>query len=248
MRATTRAAGVSRGKHDVELEPPAIAFLAHLERRDARARALDLVDHLTRRLAGRQRDEQPPVLRAEASEDSVRDDSQWPEGEQHERRRAHRGAVVAGARGETDRCDDPERRGRRKPSHREPLPDDRAGAEKADAGDDLRSDPRRVRAHDVRSGIEEGVEAVRADDREQGRAQRNEQVRAQAGLALAQLALDADQTAEQRGEREPQQRLVPVEGRQLARRELQQRLPLAPRPALRSRRQRARAARRGAHA
>ena len=50
----------------------------------------------------------------------------------------------------------------------------------------------------------EGVEAVRADDREQRRAERNEQVRAQPGLALAQLTLEADQPAEHRGEREPQ--------------------------------------------
>src|SRR3712207_8766889 len=39
---------------------------------------------------------------------------------------------------------DPQRRRRRQPPHRQPLADDRAGAEEADPAHDLRGDARRV--------------------------------------------------------------------------------------------------------
>ena len=50
-------------------------------------------------------------------------------------------------------------------------------------------------------------------------ADRDERVRPQAGLVLAKLALDADQAAEQRGQCEPEQRLLPADRRHGDRRE-----------------------------
>ena len=47
---------------------------------------------------------------------------------------------------------------------------------------------------------QELLEPVRRDDREERRAERDEQVRADPGLAVAQLALDADRRAEPRGD------------------------------------------------
>ena len=66
------------------------------------------------------------------------------------------------------------------------------GAEEADAGHDLRGDARRIGSDDRPAADEELVEAVGGDDREERRAERDEQVRADAGLAVAQLALEAD--------------------------------------------------------
>ena len=107
--------------------------------------------------------------------------------------RADHGArVVAGAGRHADRRRDPERRGGRQAADGDALADDRAGAEEADARDDLRRDARRVGAHDGAAARQELVEAVRGDDREQRRAETDEQVRPEPGLALAQLALEAD--------------------------------------------------------
>ena len=77
------------------------------------------------------------------------------------------------------------------------------------------------------AGVEETLEPVRADDREERGTERHEQMRSQAGLALAQLALDTDHPAEHGRKREPQEGFVPVQCRERANRELQQPLPLA---------------------
>ena len=53
------------------------------------------------------------------------------------------------------------------------------------------------------------MEAVGGDEREQRRAERDEHVRAEARLPVAQLALEADRAAEDRCEGEPEQRLLP---------------------------------------
>src|SRR5437588_8071408 len=63
----------SARKRNVELEPPAVAVLAHLDRLDARARALDRVDHRTAALAARNLYEQPSVLGAVTPDDSLSD-------------------------------------------------------------------------------------------------------------------------------------------------------------------------------
>ena len=83
-------------------------------------------------------------------DDAVGDDAERPEDEQRAERRDEGGAAVAGAGRHPDRGDEPERRGGREAPHREALADDRAGAEEADAGHDLRRDPRRVDARPPR--------------------------------------------------------------------------------------------------
>src|SRR5439155_1107224 len=108
---------------------------------------------------------------------------------------------------------DPERRRGRQPAHGYPLADDRAGAEEADAGHDLRGDPRGIGANDLVTAREKLAEAVGRDNREESRAEADEQVGAQARFAVAQFALEADRTAERGGEREPSKGLAPAERR-----------------------------------
>jgi hypothetical protein len=55
------------------------------------------------------------------------------------------------------------------------------------------------------------VEPVRRDEREERGSERDDEVRPQARLALAQLALEPDRTAEQRSDRETQQDVRPFE-------------------------------------
>ena len=84
---------------------------------------------------------------------------------------------------------------------------------------DLRGDARRVGRIDAGAAREELPEAVRGDDREQRRAERDEQVRAQPGLPVAQLALEADRAAEHGREREPEERRPSRERRDASREE-----------------------------
>ena len=125
----------------------------------------------------------------------VRDDPQRPERDERRDGRDQRRLPVAGAGRHADRRDEPERRRRRQAAHGETLPDDRARAEEADPGHDLRRDPRRVERDRPRAG--EKLSRTRRRRRgEERRAERDEQVRAKPRLALAQLALETDRTAE----------------------------------------------------
>ena len=95
-----------------------------------------------------------------------------------------------------DRSHDPERRGRREASNVDAVLDDRAGAEEPDAGHDVRGHPRRIEHDtDLVAEVQRGP-AVRAAEDEEAGAHANEDVRAQARLLLAQLALEPDQARE----------------------------------------------------
>src|SRR5262249_60831019 len=83
-------------KSNVELEAPTFALLAHLDRVQPDARALDLVDHRAGALAERKLDEQDPDLRAEPADDLVREDAQRIERKEDEQGRDDRAAVVPG--------------------------------------------------------------------------------------------------------------------------------------------------------
>ena len=76
---------------------------------------------------------------------------------------------------------------------------DRAAAEKADAGDDLRRDARGIAAVPSASWIE--------IEREGRGAERDQRVRAEAGGALPHLALRAEDRAEHRREQQPAERV-----------------------------------------
>ena len=67
-------------------------------------------------------------------------------------------------------------------------------------GHDLRCDARRVVGDPARVREVELAEPVGGDEREERRADRDEHVRPQAGLALADLPLGADRSAEGTGE------------------------------------------------
>lgn len=103
------------------------------------------------------------------------------------RRRQH---PIPGAGGHPDGRVHPDRRGRRE------SVDARAGAqngprpEKADARDDLRSNPRRV-------GVGAASGELERDDREEGRTQRDERVGSEACSFLPNLPLGADERAEE---------------------------------------------------
>src|SRR5439155_10237264 len=105
----------------------------------------------------------------------------------------------------------PERRRRREAAYGEALADDRARAEEADAADDLSGDPRRV---DPRVGAARGdevAEAVGGDEREERRADADDEMRAQPRSALAQLPLHPDRAAERGRDEQPQQHVRPAE-------------------------------------
>jgi len=125
----------------------------------------------------------------EPDETAVGDGAERTEREQRSERCDERGVPVAGARGHPDRGDEPERGCGREPAHREALPDDGAGPEEADPGHDLRRDPRRV---DPDAPV---AEAVGRDEREERRADADDEVRAQSRLPLAQLAFEPDGAA-----------------------------------------------------
>jgi hypothetical protein len=90
-------------------------------------------------------------------------------------------------------------------------------------GDDLCGDPRGIRADYLVAARQEVVEPVRADDREECRANAYEQMRTQAGLALAQLALEADRAPEHGRKPKTEKVVVPAERRDRTK----QRLPRA---------------------
>ena len=75
----------------------------------------------------------------------------------------------------------------------------RAGAEEADARDDLRGDACGIAVR-AAVGREPDPRDVHRQLREQRRADADENVRAQAGGFSGDLALDADRAAEQRGQ------------------------------------------------
>ena len=116
--------------------------------------------------------------------------------------------VESAADGDADRRRGPDR-GRRCETHDEALVQhDHARAEEADARDDLRRHARHVHANRLRGRLrlrgEDGreVEPVEGHDHEQARAERDQVVRAQAGLLGAELALQTDQRPEEGGEGE----------------------------------------------
>ncbi len=88
-----------------------------------------------------------------------------------------------------------------KPDDRALGVQDRAGAEEADTGDDLRRDAGRVA---VRAAVrrEADLRDVDRELREQRRADADQNVRAQPSRFVRQLALDADGAAEERGEQQ----------------------------------------------
>src|SRR5207244_12107387 len=91
----------------------------------------------------------------------------------------------------------------------ESLTDDRAGTEEADPGHDLSSDPRRVGAHNALAGGQKFAKPVCRDDREQRRPDRDEQVRPQAGLAVAELSLEAEHGSQGGSQRDAPEHLLP---------------------------------------
>ena len=144
-----------------------------------------------------------------------RDELERAERDEHERGGADGDRVVARAGGHPDRGDDPERRRGRQAANGDPADDDRAGAEEADPGHDLRRDPRRVE-DDARGGRERPVRpGVGGDEREDAGAERDDQVRPEARLVVAQLALEPDRAAEPRRDQQAEERLG---GRQLRQR------------------------------
>ena len=130
--------------------------------------------------------------------------------EARERERGGRAGdrVEPAADGDADRGRGPDARRGGEPHDEALLQDDHAGADEADAGDDLRGDAGDVDAHGaVRARRQRGedgpeVEPVLRDEHEEARAERDEEVRAQAGLLGAIFALESDEPAEQGGERE----------------------------------------------
>ena len=187
--ATMVGASMSR-QLDVDGDAAPVALLCDLERDDPPAVRLDRLEHRHRAAAGGNVDKEPIDLGPVAADDPVRGDAQRPERQERAGRRDQSGAVVARARRHADRRDEPESRRGGEAADREPLADDRAGSEEADAAHDLRCDPRRVGADDRAAVHEELVEAVGRDEREQRRADATSEVRAQARLPLAQLALE----------------------------------------------------------
>ena len=173
---------------------------------------------------------------------AARHDPQRPETHERDHGRDHGRPVEAGPARHADRGHEPQRRRRRQAADREALADDRAGADEADAGDDLRRDARRIERDAARLRKREVAPGVRGDEREQRRSHGDEHVRAEARFPLAQLALDADDAAERGRRGEPYEDLPGGEIRHArcrlrdpARRESARSRPLRARAARRAR-------------
>jgi hypothetical protein len=127
---------------------------------------------------------------ADVAEDDQRDQDDGGPGQ--------REGVEADGDGHADGGGDPHRGGRREAAHRHAVVDDRAGAEEADARDDLGGDARRV----DRGGAPQVAEAVGGDQGEDGGAHAHEHVRAHAGRLVAGLSLQSHEPAQQDDERQ----------------------------------------------
>ena len=128
----------------------------------------------------------------------VLDAEEHGEDEERDERGGDRQRVEAGAGRHADGGVDPDGGGGGQAADVTLSAQDRAAAEKADAGDDLRRDARRIAA--VRFG---------QLDRDQGEgrgAERDQRVRAEAGGALTDLALRAEHRAEHGGEQQAAER------------------------------------------
>ena len=108
-----------------------------------------------------------------------------------------RGQVEASARGHSDGSDHEERRRRGQARGEAARVQNGTRADEADARNDLRGDAGRVRRHAGQAG---------GKQREHGRAETDEHVRAQAGGAMFEFALQADDAAKNR--RQDQTRLA----------------------------------------
>ena len=126
-----------------------------------------------------------------------------------ERRREERARVEACADGEADARDDPEARRRREARDGHAFLHDGAGAEEADAGDDLRREACGV---GIRMAFDAQVEFLREHHDEAG-AEAHEEVRPEARRLSSRLAFVADDAAEHAREHEAQQELFVADGR-----------------------------------
>jgi hypothetical protein len=90
----------------------------------------------------------------------------------------------------TARIGEPDRGRRGEPAHRAALHEDQAGADEPEPGDDLRRHPGRV--DDDLAGHHDVLEAVLADQQEQGGPEADDGVRAQPGGLLPELPLQSD--------------------------------------------------------
>ena len=105
--------------------------------------------------------------------------------------------ILATTRSDPNGGVDPHRRRRRQSLDAAVGPHDRAGAEKANAGDDLRRDA---------TGIAERPRHLDRHEREQRRADGDEDVGPQPGILLPQLTLEAQRSPEERrGDQTPDQ-------------------------------------------
>ena len=111
---------------------------------------------------------------------------------EHEERQGRRLGRKAAAGERADGGRAPQRRRRVEPTDVGPVLQDHAGAEKADAGDDVGDDARRA----------VGAEQAKTEVRERGRSERDEHVGPQARRPLPPLALEPDERAEHEREAE----------------------------------------------
>ena len=208
-RCSTTSRPGDRGRED-DLEPELPALIARLLELDPLhlgAPRLEDREHGSERLVGTQVDLEA-AGRPAPSDDVALRPAEGPEAEEHDPGPEERARVVAGADSHPDRGHDPEPGGGRQPADVETLAHDRARAEEADARDDLRRDPRRVGADDVRAADEEVVEAVGGDEGEERGADADEHVRPQARGPLSPFALETDQPAQRGGHDEPERDLA----------------------------------------
>ena len=174
-----------------ELEPPDLVLLGHPGRRDISADRLEAREdggHASLRVELEL--EAVRVVGAEA--DGIRELADRPEAQEHDRRRDDPEAVLACADRHADRGDDPQRGSGRESLDVDAVLDDRSRAEEADAGDHVRDDAGGIEDDaDVVPELELRPGEVAGDDEQRG-ADAHEHVRPEAGLLVAELALEAD--------------------------------------------------------
>ena len=183
--------------------------LTEVERDDAHAEPLEHVDYRGGvAFAGKFHLE---LVRVRAVEQPARDDPHGPEEEERHAGCCQGGAVVAGAGGEPDRGADPERRRGGQPRTASPwrmiAPAPRNSSRSRSA-----QPPAKGRPDDVPAGARKSwnpyaeVSVNKAEPTEMGTC-------VPSGLALAELALDSHQAAEDGGQRQAKEGLLPAQSR-----------------------------------
>ena len=135
-RSSTSRSSAARAEIELDAQAAPVAHVLELHPADADPALVDHPERLGDVLGG-EVDLELAARPAEAPQGRRLQPAERAQADEHDAGGDQRRGEVAGARRHPDGRDDPEAGRGRQPAHRQPLPDDRARAEEADARHDL---------------------------------------------------------------------------------------------------------------